>query len=168
MGRRSRKRAGVADGAPSAPASEPREPRGSRPARPARPLDRRARLDEAPKAPWHPFPLVELTVLLGIGLIVLGFLSHDSHRRATLIALGLLLATLSGLEVSIREHFAGYRSHTTLLSGASALIVAAPLFFLTRLPQEVLLGVAVVVFGVAFYLLRSAFARRTGGLGFRA
>lgn len=160
MGRRSRKRAGVADGAASA------RPEAS-PARPSRPLDRRARLDEAPKAPWSPFPLVELTVLIGIVLIVLGFVSHSSHRRATLIVLGLALATLSGLELSIREHFAGYRSHSTLLAGACALVVAIPLFFF-GVPRDAVLVAAAGVFGLAFYLLRNAFARRTGGLGFRA
>jgi predicted membrane channel-forming protein YqfA (hemolysin III family) len=138
------------------------------PARPARPLTRRARLEEAPKAPWHPFPLVELTVLLALVFIVLGFVSNSSHRRATLIALGLVLGTLSGLELSIREHFAGYRSHSSLLAGATALVVDLPLYFLTALPQVALLATAVVVFGVAFYLLRNAFMRRSGGLGFRA
>ena len=165
MGRRSRKRAGVVERAPAAREPAPRE---QRPARPARPLDRRARLEEAPKAPWSPFPLVELTVLISLVLILVGFLSNSSHRRATLIGLGLALGTLSGLELSIREHFAGYRSHTTLLSSACALGIAVPLYFFTPVPQEALLAVALAVFGIAFYLLRNAFARRTGGLGFRA
>lgn len=161
MGRRSRKRTGVGDRTPRpARAPAPAEPRARAP------LSRRARLDEAPKAPWSPFPLVELTVLLGLVLIVLGVFS-SGQRRWVLIAVGLALATLSGLEVSIREHFAGYRSHTTLLAAASALVIDTPLFFLTPLPQEVLLLVALVTFGLAFYLLRNAFVRRTGGLGFR-
>src|SRR5439155_20784376 len=147
MGRRSRKRAGVVDGAASArTAREPRE------ARPARPLDRRARLDEAPKAPWSPFPLVELAVLVGLILIVLGFLS-SSHRRVALVATGLAVVTLAGLELSIREHFAGYRSHSTLLSGAGAVVVAVPLFFV-GVPREAVLLIAAVVFGLVFYLLR--------------
>jgi predicted membrane-bound mannosyltransferase len=132
-----------------------------------RPLDRRARLEEAPKAPWSPFPLVELTVLIALVMITAGFFT-TGHRRLVLFIGGVTLATLAGLEVSIREHFAGYRSHSTLLAGTCALAVVIPLYFFTPLPQEALLGVAVLLFGTCFYLLRSAFARRTGGLGFRA
>ena len=36
-----------------------------------------------------------------------------------LIGTGLALGSLAGLELSIREHFAGYRSHTLLLAGAA-------------------------------------------------
>jgi hypothetical protein len=46
--------------------------------------------------------------------------------------------------------------------------VDVPLYFLTKLPQEALLGLAVVVFGLVLHLLRQAFRRRAGGLGFRA
>ena len=30
--------------------------------------------EQRPKAPWHPFPLVELCVLAGIVFIIVGFL----------------------------------------------------------------------------------------------
>ena len=43
-----------------------------------------------------------------------------------------------------------------------------PLYFLTGLPQPVLLVVAVVVFAAALVLLRRAFRARSGGVGFRA
>ena len=33
---------------------------------------------ERPKAPWHPFPLVELAVLAGIVLLVLGLINYDT------------------------------------------------------------------------------------------
>lgn len=164
MGRRSRKRTSAAHTTevPRPPAAPPGHGRP-----PGRPLDRRARLEEAPKAPWSPFPLVELTVLIALVMIAGGFVA-TGHRRVVLFIGGVTLATLAGLEVSIREHFAGYRSHTTLLAGICAIAVIIPLFYFTRLPQEALLGVAVLVFGTCFYLLRAAFARRTGGLGFRA
>jgi len=184
VGRRSRKRsAGPAAAAPSPPAAGP--PAGApetaerdaaarpapaapppQPRRAPAPPTRRARLQDAPKAPWSPFPLVELTILLGIVLIVLGFVGVGD-RRTLLLVCGFALVTLAGLELSLREHFAGYRSHSTLLAGAAAVIVDVPLFFLTSLPQEVLLGVGVVVFGGAFWALRAAFRRRTGGIGFR-
>src|SRR4051812_24043687 len=122
MGRRSRKR--------SSTAAEPDEPVSPQPARsaaprpvPARPrtynTTMRAKLEEAPKAPWSPFPLVELCILLGIVLIVWGFLGGGS-RRGAMLGCGFALVSLSGLELSIREHFAGYRSHSALLAGAAA------------------------------------------------
>jgi len=141
---------------PAAPAPPPPLPRG-----------RRARLDEAPKAPWSPFPLVELTILGGIVLLVLGLVGVASDSR-TFIFCGLALVGVATLELSLREHFAGYRSHSSLLSGAAVVLVVAALAFFTDLPRLVLIIVGVVVFAVCFALLRSAFQRRTGGLGFRA
>jgi hypothetical protein len=164
MGRRSRKRSTSLPGARErAAAVEP--PTQARP--PHRPVSRRARLDEAPPAPWAPVPLVEICVLAGIVLIVAGLLSHG-RRSGLLLACGVALAALAGLELSVREHFAGYRSHSALLAGAAAVAVAIPLFLLTSVPQPVLLVVAALVFGVAFAALRAAFRARTGGMGFRA
>ena len=39
------------------------------------------------------------------------------------------LACLGGMEVAIREHLAGYRSHTTLLAGFVFVVVVALLFY---------------------------------------
>jgi predicted membrane channel-forming protein YqfA (hemolysin III family) len=121
---------------------------------------------EAPKAPWSPFPLVELCVLIAIVVIVLGFLS-DGPRRGALLACGVALGSLAGLEIAIREHFAGFRSHSALLAAAAAVFIAVPLYFLTGLPQVVLLVAGVVVYALAFAGLRRAFQAKTGGIGFR-
>jgi hypothetical protein len=157
MGRRSRKRGLTAHAGP------PPVPAPSRPA-PAVP---RARMDEAPKAPWSPFPLVELVVLVALVLIVAGFLT-DGPRRAALLGCGFALVTLAGLELALREHFSGFRSHSTLLAGASAVIVDAPLYLLTGIPQLILLVLGAGVFALVLVVARNAFRRRTGGLGFRA
>src|SRR3954466_5439553 len=159
MGRRSRKRGGASTAAPTA-SRAPASPH-------AVPRTHHAALTEAPKAPWAPFPLVELCVLVAIVLIVLGFVS-DGPRRGALLACGVALASLAGLEIAIREHVAGFRSHSALLAGAAAVIVAVPLFFLTGLPQIVLLAVGVAVYTLAFFGLRRVFQAKTGGLGFRA
>jgi hypothetical protein len=124
-------------------------------------------MDEAPPAPWAPVPLVEICVLAGIVLIVAGLLS-DGRRSALLLACGVALAALAGLELSVREHFAGFRSHSTLLAGAAAVATAIPLFLLTGLPQAALVAIAVAVFAAAFTALRAAFRARSGGIGFRA
>jgi hypothetical protein len=122
-------------------------------------------MSEAPKAPWSPFPLVELCVLLALVLIVVGLLS-DGPRRGALLACGIALASLAGLELAIPEHFAGFRSHSALLAGAAAVVVVVPLFFLTGLPQIALLAVGAIVYTLGFVALRRAFQARTGGIGF--
>ncbi|MGN6587556.1 MAG: hypothetical protein ACTHKT_08820, partial [Solirubrobacterales bacterium] len=60
-------------------------------------------------------PLAELVILAGIVALAIGV--FGGHPTA--IGAGVALAGLGGLEVAIREHFAGYRSHTTLLAGAA-------------------------------------------------
>jgi uncharacterized integral membrane protein len=98
--------------------------------------------------------------------MVLGFFDV-AGRRGPLLICGFALVTLSGLELSLREHFAGYRSHSSLLAGAAAVIVVLPLYLLVELPQPLLLGIGVAIFAALFLVLRSAFRRRSGGIGFR-
>jgi hypothetical protein len=160
-GRRSSTDAPVVRSTP--PVADPAAP----PPAPAPARSRRARMEEAPKAPWSPFPLVELTILGGIVLLILGLTGVASDRIAFIVC-GLALVTVASLELSLREHFAGYRSHSSLLSGAAVVLVIAPLALFTGLPKLVLIIVGVLVFGACFHLLRAAFLRRTGGLGFRA
>jgi hypothetical protein len=157
MGRRSRKRGGVPAAAPTAAPARPH----------AAPKTHRAPIAETPKAPWSPFPLVEICVLIGIVLIVLGLLS-DGPRRGALLAGGVALASLAGLEIAIREHFAGFRSHSALLAGAAAVLIAVPVYFLTGLPRVVLLAAGVAIYTLVFVALRRAFQAKTGGIGFRA
>jgi uncharacterized integral membrane protein len=120
-------------------------------------------LDERPPAPWGSFPLAELTVLAGIVLLVIGFVGGD----LTALAVGVTLGALGGLEVSVREHFAGYRSHTTLLAGVVFVLVVGGLFYLAGLILTVCLAAGALAFLVAFLLLRRAFQRASGGLSFR-
>ena len=122
---------------------------------------------EAPSAPWSPFPLTELVVLLSLALIVAGVLT-DGGRRGVLLACGFALVSLAGLELAVREHFAGYRSHSTLLAAACAIVLDVPLFLWTALPQIALLVIGAVVMLVVLTRLRQAFRARSGGLGFRA
>jgi hypothetical protein len=154
MGRRSRARR-AAQPPPEAPSAQA-------PARgPAR------LTGERPKAPWHPVPLVELSVFVGLVLIVVGFVTGvrtDGGRLALLC--GLVLASLGGLDTALREHFAGFRSHSTLLAGLPGVLVAGGLFF-GRAPWAAVAGGAVLTFAVAFWWFRAAFRRRSGGLSFR-
>jgi len=119
--------------------------------------------DERPPAPWGNAPLAELAILAGIVCLAIGiFGSHE-----TLIGVGVGLAAVGGMEVAIREHFAGYRSHTTLLAGFVFVVVTGVLFYAAGLVLAYALPIGAVCFAVAFYLARRAFQRASGGLSFR-
>lgn len=122
------------------------------------------RVDERPPAPWGSFPLAELTVLAGIVSLAIGVAS----KSPTAIGVGVVLAGLGGLEVSAREHFAGYRSHTTLLAGTAFVIVTGALLYLAGLILAICLAAGAVVFIAAFLALRRAFQKASGGLSFKA
>ena len=143
--------------APPAPAQPKPKPRAvaARPKRAA---------TERPPAPWGSFPLVEIAVLVGIVMLALAFFVAEGDRRSLLIATGLILASIAGLELSIREHFGGFRSHSTILAGMVALIVLGVLFYAgpDSLPPIARLGIAAAVFAGSFYLLAAAFRRRAG------
>jgi hypothetical protein len=125
---------------------------------------------DRPPAPWGSFPLSELVVLVALVLGVIGFVNLDTHRGRVMVGAAMILGSLGGLEVSIREHFAGFRSHTTLLAGSTAVLAMAIVAFVGRrsLPAvAIAVAVGVLVFVLAFWGLREAFRRRSGGLGFR-
>jgi hypothetical protein len=111
---------------------------------------------ERPKAPWHPFPLVELCVLAGIVLLVLGLINFDTERGKTMLLVGLALGSLGGLDTAAREHFAGFKPHTTVLAGVPTVAVAAVLYF-AQVPWPVVLVGALVTFAIAFRLLWRAY-----------
>ena len=186
MGKRSRKRgAPDEDAGARSPSGSSRAERDAARARRAeaarrrsaeasggtRPARRRGRptIDERPQAPWGKFPLVELVVLLALILLPLSFVVGGTRGNVMLTA-ALALGSLAGLELSIREHFGGYRSHTTLLAGACAFVAIVVVFFgggRGDVSRALMLPVGGLVFAAAFWLLREAFKRRSGGLGFR-
>jgi hypothetical protein len=126
-------------------------------------LSDRAKTEERPPAPWGDFPLAELTVLVGIVALAIGVIG----AHPTLLGVGVVLAGLGGLEVAAREHFAGYRSHTTLLAGTVFVLVTGGLFYLAGLILAICLGAGAVAFLAVFFLLRRAFQRASGGLSYR-
>jgi hypothetical protein len=157
MGRRSRKR-GESTRAERDAARQERAAAARTPAR--------RRSSERPTAPWGGFPLSELIILVGIVLILWGAV-RGSGGEEMLVA-GLVLASLGGGELALREHLAGYRSHSSLLAGVAA-FAAVSIVALGLGPVKVwlLLALGVAVFGATFYAMRELFQRRSGGLGFR-
>ncbi len=103
-------------------------------------------------------------MLAGIVMLVIG--AVGGHPTA--IGVGVVLAGLGGLEVAAREHFAGYRSHTTLLAGTIFVLVTGGLFYLGGLILAICLAVGAAAFLAAFLALRRAFQRASGGLSFKA
>jgi hypothetical protein len=153
MGRRSRKRA------PSTRAERDAARRVSPVAR--RPAAQR------PRAPWGSFPLSELVILIGIVVIFWGLFSGGDQGDER-VAGGLVLASLGGGELALREHLAGFRSHSSLLAGVAAFVaVTAVALGLGPVRIWVLLVVGVGVFGGTFYAMRELFKRRSGGVAFR-
>jgi len=137
----------------------PEQPVASAP----KPAARVAAPDQRPPAPWGNFPLAELVILGGIVSLLIGVFGGSQ----TAIGVGVALAGLGGLEVAIREHFTGYRSHTTLLAGAVFVLTVGCLFYLADQVLAVALAVGAVAFAIALYLVRRAFQRASGGLSFR-
>jgi uncharacterized integral membrane protein len=107
--------------------------------------------------------LAELVILGGIVSLIVGIVGQNP----TALGVGVALAGLGGLEVAIREHFAGYRSHTTLLAGAVFVFTVGGLFYLAGQVLAVALGAGAIVFAIVFFLARRAFQRASGGLSFR-
>jgi uncharacterized integral membrane protein len=125
---------------------------------------KRGSAEERPPAPWGDFPLAELTILAGIVMLVIGVVG----KHPTALGVGVVLASLGGLEVAVREHFAGYRSHTTLLAGTLFVLVVGGLFYLAGLILAICLGIGAAAFLAAFLALRRAFQKASGGLAFKA
>ena len=125
-------------------------------------------MDDRPPPPWAPFPLTELLILAGIVLMTWGFLAGGGDEANGRIAAGLGIASLAGLELAVREHVTGFRSHTTLLAAAIGIVTIVALGLGAGVD---LLGVLLVsglaAFAASFYGLRELFRRRSGGLSFR-
>jgi len=119
--------------------------------------------EEAPEPIWGKFPLVPIAVLIGIILLFLGLFSGNKVQ----MAIGLGLACLGGLEQVVREHFAGYRSHTSLLAGLVFVITVGLLYFWALwILWQCLLAGAILAAGAAWLFLKQ-FEKASGGLRYR-
>lgn len=129
-----------------------------------KPAKRVSSADERPPAPWGNAPLAELVILAGIVALAIGIFSASP----TAIGIGVALAGLGGMEVAIREHFAGYRSHTTLFAGAAFVLTTGLILYAAHQLLAVALGIGAIIFLIVFYLARKAFQRASGGLSYKA
>lgn len=124
---------------------------------------------ERPRAPWHPLPISELLILVGAIVAILGVRRLDlknpeiSSGGATLIA-GIATVAIGTIEVTLREHRSGYRSHTTMLAllpilAFDSLVVLLVSAFTTapRLMSLGLIALDLVLFVFLFRVLRARF-----------
>jgi hypothetical protein len=127
---------------------------------------RRRAGDDRPPAPWGEFPLSEIVIFIGLLLLIAGFFVSPP-QGFVMIAVGLGLGSLAGLELSVREHFAGYRSHTLVLSAAVGVPLFGLLFVATKAPIPICIAAGAGAFGGSAWLFTQAFRRRSGGAPFR-
>jgi hypothetical protein len=105
-------------------------------------------------------------VLIGAVLLLAGFFVAPP-RGPVMIGVGVGLASLAGLELALREHYAGYRSHNLLLGATVGLPLFAGLFLATKIPTAICVAAGMVAFGGAAWLFAAAFRRRSGGALYR-
>lgn len=100
-------------------------------------------------------------MLIGIVMLIAGFIV-GGQRGTLMIVVGVALASISGLELAVREHFSGFRSHSTLLAGLPAVAAMAALFAAELLPPLARIAIAAAVFAAALYGLAALFRRKAG------
>lgn len=100
-------------------------------------------------------PVSEIAILAGIVAVVVGWLRSSTPALVT----GTIICVLAVTELTAREHFSGFRSHSTLLAAIPAVAVEAfyGLVIGPPSPRALLLVPIVPVFGVCFWLLRRSF-----------
>lgn len=119
--------------------------------------------DERPPAPWGDFPLGPLTILGGLVLIIIGVIKTDP----VLMTMGVGVGAVGGLELSIREHFNGYRSHTTLLAGLIFVATVWITFYVAHIILWACLVIGAALAIPCLLLFRRAFEKASGGLSYK-
>ena len=167
--RRKQRRQGLAADQQAGAAEAPAEPRSAV----ARDDEQRVRSarrtpgdDGPPAPPWGSFPLSELVIVVALVMLVVGFFTGPP-RGGILLGTGLALGSLAGLELAVREHFSGYRSHTILLGGAVGTALVAVLLLAVKAPPIAAAAAGAVALGVSAYFFAGAFRRRSGGALFK-
>ena len=121
---------------------------------------------ERPPAPWHPLPLSELLILVGAVGAAIGFAksSHGFSDGGPAVLAGIGAVALGTIEVTLREHRSGYRSHAVMLALIPVLLFTTAVVFglsaVTSLPRLLFVGLLAIdmaLFALLFKLLRARF-----------
>jgi hypothetical protein len=110
---------------------------------------------ERPEGLFGGVPVSELAILAGGVAFVVGVVEGGGPA----LYVGLIVLALGVIEITAREHFSGYRSHTTLLAAIPTVALEAVLVLTVGAGRNrsLLLVVVVPVFALLFYLLRRRF-----------
>lgn len=111
---------------------------------------------ERPEGLFGGLPVSELGILIGTIALIIGFFTGGG----AVLIVGIAVLGLAVLEVTGREHFSGYRSHTTLLAAVPAVALESVIVLVFGAPRQRALLILFVlpVFAVLFWLLRRRFA----------
>ena len=110
---------------------------------------------ERPPSPFGGIPVAEISILIGVVVLVIGLFNH-----ATVALIGGVVICLFGVvEVTTRAHFSGYRSHTVLLAAIPAVAVEFVVALTVGTPavRALLLIPVGAVFAICAYFLRKRF-----------
>ena len=170
---RQRARAGTGERTASPPPATPRAAvpaaRAAKPepdAAPRRPSRLEVRDGVArPDAIWAPFPLTEIGMGVGLVLFLLGFAGAPVLLLA---GVGVLVVVVA--ELCLREHFAGFRSHSILLAMLPVTIVHLGLVVLggVRWRGPLALAVDLAIAGALAWWLQQRFRDAQGRARLRA
>jgi hypothetical protein len=157
--RRSRKTRGGPGAPPRAIPSDRRDRRKAHGAEHAR-VEREAgrtlgTAGERPRGIFGPVPVSEFAILAGIITLIVGFAIGNPKTQE----MGVLICALGVFEVTGREHFSGFRSHTILLAFLPAVIVEVLWAMTIGVPSQriLILVPPIPVFLFCFFLLRRRF-----------
>ena len=155
--RRSRKPHAGRRTAPRAVAATRRQERAEREAARARGAGQgtTGSVGERPPSPFGGLPVSEFAIFAGIVSLVVGLITGGQPA----LVVGAIVCGLGVTEVTAREHFSGFRSHSTLLAAVPAVIVEVAYALLVGVPSQrtLLLVPLLVVWVPCFWLLRRRF-----------
>lgn len=157
--RRTRKPRGRSGAAPRAVTSPRRQERAERAAAERRQTATAKRtlgsVGERPQSPFGGLPISEIAIFAGLVGVIVGLIQGGGLA----LIVGAIVCGLGVTEVTAREHFSGFRSHTMLLAAIPAVAVETAIALIFGVPSNraLLILPAVAVFGICFWLLRRNF-----------
>ena len=101
-------------------------------------------------------PVSEIAIFAGLVALIVWLIRGGTST----LVVGLIVCTIGVLEFTSREHFAGYRSHTTLLAAIPALGIAIAVISVIgdrRDRAPLLLVIAGPIYALLFWQLRKRF-----------
>ena len=110
---------------------------------------------ERPPGRFGGIPVAEIAIFAGAVALVVGVINHGGPA---LIG-GVVICLFGVVEVTTREHFSGYRSHTVLLAAIPAVAVEFLIALTVGTPtvRALLLVPVAAVFAVCAWFLRKRF-----------